>query len=113
MENKFLFVGGRNLKRASEPLRCSFLYSVVNPDDIEQLEDIKRAREQCSLCVVSASSLAVSSEKTDGSKIIVVGGYLNSSSNQYQNMCETLDLFKGKWSPSSRLLKDRLSPHLI
>ena len=28
-------------------------------------------------------------------------------------MCETLDLLKGKWSPSARLLKDRINPHLI
>ena len=82
-EQKFMFVGGSNKEKGSSPLKRAFLYSVLNPLDLESLEDIKLRREFCSLSLIGGRK---------DQKIIAVGGYSNPKQGEYQPVCEIFDL---------------------
>jgi len=105
-----MFVGGKNAGRQNIPLKSSFLFSIFNPEDVENLEDIRLRREQSSLCLMNG--VPELNKKYD-SKVLAVGGLSSPSSGEYQSTCEIFDLQLDIWKSTAKLKIDRLSPFVI
>jgi hypothetical protein len=92
------------------PHKSAFLFSFFNPEDVEDLGDLRGRREQCSLCLMNGISI---DNKNYDSKILAVGGYKNQCTGDYQQTCEIVDLQIGIWKSTAKLQMDRLSPHVV
>ena len=78
-EQKFMFVAGANALKKDLPLKKSFLYSVFDSDDVEELEDIRLCREMCSLVLIGG----VRNGRKYDSKVLAVGGWSNQLTGAY------------------------------
>ena len=74
-----MFVAGTNTLKKDLPLKKSFLYSVFNLDDVEELEDIRLRREMCSLVLIGG----VRNGRKYDSKVLAVGGWSNQLTGAY------------------------------
>lgn len=104
-----MFVAGTNALKKDLPLKKSFLYSVFNFDDVEELEDIRLRREMCSLALMGG----VRNGRKHDSKVLAVGGWSNQLTGAYQTACDIFDLQLDLWKTTGRLRTDRLAPFVV
>ena len=98
------------MEKVNMPLKSSFLFNIFNPEDVEDLADLRGRREMSSLCLMNGISI---DNKNYESKILAVGGYKNKSNGDYQETCEIVDLQIGIWKSSAKLQVDRISPFVV
>ena len=98
------------MEEVSIPQQKSFLFNIFNPDDVEDLGDLRNRRELCSLCLMNG--ISIDNQNYD-SKVLAVGGYKNRATGDYQESCEVVDLQIGIWKSSAKLKHYRLSPFVV
>ena len=95
-------VGGSDPQKPLVPLKSAFMFSIQQPETVENLVEPRIRRECCTLALLG------------NEKVLVAGGGYTQQ-EQYQQGTELYDLQKDIWKPggSGNLKFNRLSPFLV